>query len=200
MAHAAMYDANVGHMSRIVADRLVQLTDSMLPDADPDSSAFNIGAGTGTLTIQLSRRFPSVPILTMDISAGMLAVIDPPPVERDNTNRGRVPGRARSRPAAPVTHSARSSSSSCRTRRTRSRRCAARFGLVVGFSADDLRREERADSGAGEGVPRALIRGTGSRSRMMIRPATVRGVLEKALGDAGAGGGQVGDCIGEARA
>jgi ubiquinone/menaquinone biosynthesis C-methylase UbiE len=75
-AHAATYDSNVGYMSRIAADRLVQPTDSMLPYADPNSSALDIGAGTGSLTIQLSRRFPSVPILATDISAGMLAVIE----------------------------------------------------------------------------------------------------------------------------
>ena len=75
-AHAATYDSNVGYMTSTAADRLVQLTDSMLPYADLNSSVLDSGAGTGSLTIRLSQRFPSVPILATDISSGMLATID----------------------------------------------------------------------------------------------------------------------------
>lgn len=74
--YATDYDTNTGNMTKLGADRLVLLADTLLPFTTPHSYALDSGTGTGALTVCLAQRFPALHILATDVAAGMLAVVD----------------------------------------------------------------------------------------------------------------------------
>ncbi|KAL8993187.1 MAG: hypothetical protein Q9169_006531 [Polycauliona sp. 2 TL-2023] len=71
-AAATQYNDAVGRSSRLVANRLITLANSLLALSSPSARAIDLGAGTGSLTHQLAASYPALPILATDISVAML--------------------------------------------------------------------------------------------------------------------------------
>jgi ubiquinone/menaquinone biosynthesis C-methylase UbiE len=69
---AALYDGAVGRYSASAAERLVTVADAARSFTTPGSSAIDLGAGTGSIAHALAARFPELPVLATDVSAGML--------------------------------------------------------------------------------------------------------------------------------
>ena len=72
---ASDYDLAVGRCSRIAADRLITMADSLRPLDAVGQTSIELGAGTGSLTHLLRRRFDQLPILATDIAPNMLEVL-----------------------------------------------------------------------------------------------------------------------------
>ena len=69
---AAQYNDAVGHSSRIGAAHLITLANELHPLDTSNARAIDLGAGTGSLTNQLTAYAPALPILTTNISPSML--------------------------------------------------------------------------------------------------------------------------------
>lgn len=54
---------------------LIARAETLRPLAGPDAHAFDNGCGTGVLTLALKEKFPNLPILASDASAGMVAIL-----------------------------------------------------------------------------------------------------------------------------
>lgn len=74
--HAQHYDDAVGKSSHHGISRLISLVETVNPPlSSPDARVLDLGAGTGSLAFQLTEKYPTLPILATDISAGMLEQI-----------------------------------------------------------------------------------------------------------------------------
>jgi SAM-dependent methyltransferase len=69
---AAEYNNAVGKSSRLGAARLITLANELHSLSSSNARAIDHGAGTGSFTHLLSDAFPSLPILSTDISPGIL--------------------------------------------------------------------------------------------------------------------------------
>jgi ubiquinone/menaquinone biosynthesis C-methylase UbiE len=83
--HAKQYDDAVGRSSRLGSAHLISLTETLSPYlSDPDARAIDLGAGTGSLTFELAKKYTELPILATDISAGMLDQLMASPLATPN--------------------------------------------------------------------------------------------------------------------
>jgi len=74
--HADKYNDAAGKSSSRGIDHLISLVETLDPPLSaPDARAIDLGAGTGTLSFKLSKKYPKLPILATDISPGMLEQI-----------------------------------------------------------------------------------------------------------------------------
>lgn len=70
---AATYNDSVGPSSGLAAPPIIASAHSLSPIDDPSANLLELGAGTGSLTLALARRFPHAPLLATDISPAMLS-------------------------------------------------------------------------------------------------------------------------------
>lgn len=72
---AVSYDDHVGQMDRKAISRIIDRISTQHPFT-ASSYAVDLGSGTGNITMELNSRYPLLKIAAIDISAGMLKILD----------------------------------------------------------------------------------------------------------------------------
>ena len=72
--HAHRYRVHWAPVLAPTALRLLDVVAAWLPDAGVGTTVLDVGAGTGTLSHEIMRRWPRADVVALDPSAGMLAV------------------------------------------------------------------------------------------------------------------------------
>ena len=86
-SHSTAYEAQVSRMTRQSAHRLIDLTNELHPYSAEKSEVLDNGAGTGSVTIALCSRYPSIRVMATDISQKMLDILEAKKLDNVSTRR-----------------------------------------------------------------------------------------------------------------